>query len=149
MNTIVNLNTLTQRLQKVLKAREAGILQEKANELIAKIHKVAKDWKEVVRKKLRTPAISRGGAPHRSFSQNEGFPMMVSGDLQRSLHYHVTQRKIEHGITISIRRWYNEIGFSPVKGYDSYGERLNQEHPLLRGWKERTYEMLDERLRQL
>lgn len=75
--------------------------------------------------------------------------MLVSGALRNSLSYRVTQRSLKDSIKISIFRGYKEDGMRPVGVYNSYGEYLNQKHPLLQGWKERTYEILDRRLRQL
>lgn len=149
MRVSLDINTLSQRLSKTIKAKGMSILKDKATELIASIHRVAKDWKVEIRAKMKKPASSRNGARHDNYTQNEAFPMRVSGDLQRSLHYRVTQRKTKDSIVISVYRSFREEGLRGVKGYASYGEYLNQEHQLLRGWKERTYELLDRRLREL
>lgn len=149
MKTSLDINTLSQRLSKTIKARGMNILKEKAITLIANIHKIAKDWKVEIRTKMKKPASSRNGLRHDNYTQNEAFPMRVTGDLQRSLHYRVTQRKAKDSIVISIYRAFKEDNLKAVKSYNSYGEYLNQEHPLLRNWKDRAYSMLDERLRKL
>lgn len=149
MRVAIDINTLSQRLSKTIKAKGMSILKDKATKLIADIHKIAKDWKVEIRAKMKKPASSRNGLRHDNYMQNEAFPMKVTGDLQRSLHYRVTQRKTKESIVVSVYRTFKEDGLKAVKNYNSYGEYLNKEHPLLSGWKDRAYAMLDKRLRKL
>ena len=150
MTTSININTLSQKLIKQITAKGVKVVERKAVELIDKVHVLATDWKEVVRKYMSKPAISRGKTkgrlnPHNSWSMNQGFPMLVGGKLSKSARVRVSQRKHKNGIVISVKRW-----FAPTmnKGID-YGERLDEEHLTLMGWKERAYDILDARIKAI
>jgi hypothetical protein len=152
MRVSIDVKTLSARLNKQLKAKSIKILKERGVLLIATIHKEARDWKAKIRQKLSKPSISRGYIGdtknlrhHNSFSQNEGFPMMASGDLMKSLRYSVRQYTTSKGITISVRRH-----FVPVDNAgEDYGDTLDTKHHMLKGFKQRAYNLLDERLRSI
>lgn len=147
----VTMNTLSQKLIKQITARGMEAVEKKAATLVRKVHEVALDWRKIVREHLSKPAISRGKTkgnlnPHNRWGFNQGFPMLASGDLRKSPRVLVRQWRTKGGITITVKRW-----FAPTmnaRGLD-YGEKLDEDHLTLMGWKERAYDLLDARIRRL
>jgi hypothetical protein len=74
--------------------------------------------------------------------------MKITGTLAKSLKYNIRSYKVKNGITLSVRRWFDS-NMTLNKSGLSYGDILDERHPLLAGYKDRAYSKLDERLRKL
>lgn len=146
----ISINTLSQSLMKQINAKALNAVEKRATAIIHQVHSLAKDWKKIIREHMSKPAISRGRTkgrlnPHNKWGMNQGFPMLVNGALSKSARVSVTQRKTKHGVTITVKRWFNP---TMNKGRD-YGHELDENHTTLMGWKERAYDILDAKIRSL
>lgn len=155
----LNINTLSQKLTKSIQDKGIIAVRKYAEKLSGVIAKRAADWVTEIQKILSNPASNRGYFRdskgrrrlklHNSINYNNGFPMFVKGLLRKSVYYSVTVRNTKVGATIRINRGFRKLNTGSVAGYSDYGEFLNQEHGTLAGWKDRAYESLDKRLRNL
>lgn len=145
----INLQGLSQSLQKKFKRLGIEATRKRAQVHKALYSSIAKTWRAEVRAKLLKPASARGLKgrsinPHNSLRYNQGFPMSVTGALANSVWQRVTIRDSADGSIITISK-----GFSPLDkdGYD-YGNILNaggknNRNLVLKDFKERAYDILD------
>jgi hypothetical protein len=146
----IDIKTFSQRLSNQVTDR---VLDRATKRTVENVRNIAKAWLEETRFLLSTPASNRGFTKnrlnlHNKASYNDSLPMMISGRLRNALRFSIRTYSTKKGRTISIRRWFTPVYSASGKSGQDYSEILDKEHPLLQGFKERLYAMMDTKLRE-
>jgi hypothetical protein len=135
------------RLEATITKRSASIMEEKAIALKETFLNVLREWKREVRMLLSVPFTE--GRRNTSL-----FPKKREGDLRKSLYYRsakVMRKKTPKSIIFRVQVNWDVTPKKTANGID-YGELLNSgdrfKGSTFFGWKDRTYTLLEKRVKQ-
>ena len=144
---------LQAKLSRQYKRIAADKLEERVKRTLEQTIKVVEGWVSNIKQNMSKLSISRGyDAKHRlnthnQYKYNRLWPMQSSGHLMNSIKakakaIRVGDTRYKIIVTKNVGPTRNKRGFD-------YSKWLNEEHMYLSGYKERAYDMLDSKIREL
>lgn len=154
VNVSIDFAGLQKRIERTYTRIAKERVEERAQKTLALVVKALEDWVKEMRGRMSKLSISRGYDKKRRLnvhslsSYNNFWPMLTSGRLMNSIKASAVLSKgrkdTEYKIKITKR-----IGPAKSKRGFDYAKWLDEEHMYLSGYKDRAYDMIDSKVREI